>query len=101
MIVVPLIATPSQDVKIVLNSQSCDIGVAQKGAHVYLTLSLPSGSVLNSAIARDRVRLVREAYLGFIGDLAFVDLQGLDDPAWAGLGTRYILVYLDPSEVTA
>ncbi len=101
MIVVPLIATPSQALKIVLNGQSCDIEVAQKGDNVYLTLTLPTGSVLNGMICRDRVILVREAYLGFIGDLAFIDLQGLDDPTWTGLGTRFILVYLDPTEVPA
>lgn len=100
MIVVPLIATPSQDLKIVLGGQSCDISVAQKGEHVYLSLTLPAGSVLNTMMCRNEVLLVRETYLGFVGDLAFIDLQGETDPYWDGLGTRYILVYLTPDEVT-
>ena len=99
MIVVPLVATPSQDLKIVLNGQSCDIAVAQKGDYVYLSLTLPSGSILNTVLCRNEVLLVRQTYLGFIGDLAFVDLQGTTDPYWDGLGTRYILVYLTPDEV--
>ena len=39
------------------------------------------------------VGLVRSAYLGFIGQLAFFDTQGTSDPDYSGLGTRYQLVY--------
>ena len=34
------------------------------------------------------------AYLGFIGDLLFVDTQGVSDPDYTGLGTRYFLIYV-------
>ncbi len=34
------------------------------------------------------------AYLGFIGDLLFIDTQGTSDPDYTGLGTRYFLVYV-------
>lgn len=43
--------------------------------------------------------IVRSAYLGFIGDLAFIDTQGTSDPIYAGLGTRFQLVYLFPVDV--
>lgn len=46
-------------------------------------------------LCRNRVYLVREAYLGFRGDLAFVDTAGNDDPQYAGLGTRWPLLYLE------
>jgi len=45
--------------------------------------------------------LVNDVYLGFSGDLEFVDTQGTDDPTFDGLGTRYQLVYLEPSDLTS
>jgi hypothetical protein len=42
---------------------------------------------------------VRSAYLGFVGDLMFQDLQGTDAPTYDGLGSRFQLVYLDATEV--
>jgi hypothetical protein len=41
------------------------------------------------------------AYLGFSGDLVFVDTLGDQDPTYDGLGARYALIYLRPSEVGA
>jgi hypothetical protein len=49
-------------------------------------------------LCRDLVYLVREAYLGFTGDLTFIDAEGADDPQYSGLGSRWQLVYI---EVTA
>ena len=45
--------------------------------------------------AKNLVSLVPTAYLGFSGWLVFVDTQGSEDPQYAGLGTRWVLVYLD------
>ena len=56
---------------------------------------------VNCVVMFNRTLLVREAYLGFIGDFAIVDLQGQDDPDYTGLGNRFVLVYLEPSEVPA
>ena len=44
-------------------------------------------------ICLNNVGLVRESYLGFIGQLVFVDIQGTDDPYYTGLGLRYLLTY--------
>lgn len=38
-------------------------------------------------------------YQGFHGQLLFFDTQGTSDPAWAGLGTRYQLMYFDETGV--
>ena len=45
--------------------------------------------------------IVRDAYLGFIGDLAFYDTQGDTAPVYTGLGSRYVLEYFAPSELPA
>ncbi len=54
-----------------------------------------------SAICENGNRLVRDAYLGFSGDLAVVDTQGASDPVYTGLGTRYQMVYLAPADLAA
>ena len=41
----------------------------------------------------NEVGLVRESYLGFVGQLVFVDMQGSSDPTYDGLGSRYLLTY--------
>ena len=38
-------------------------------------------------------------YLGFVGDLMFADTQGASDSSYDGLGTRYLLVYLEVSDL--
>ena len=37
-------------------------------------------------------------YLGFVGQLVFVDEQGGQDPSSPGLGTRYVLIYYVPGQ---
>ena len=58
------------------------------------------GLIIGGVVAQNRNRIVRSAYLGFVGDFEFVDTQGTDDPIWNGLGTRWLLYYLAPADVT-
>ena len=47
-------------------------------------------------------RIVRSLYLGFSGDFVFFDTQGGNDPQdpiYTGLGSRFVLVYLTPSDL--
>lgn len=95
-IYIPLAATPSQRCTVNLGGQQCAIQIDQKaqGGGVFLSLTVNGNPVLTSRLCRDRVGLVRSAYLGFSGQLAFVDTQGLSDPDYSGFGTRYKLAYL-------
>ena len=43
--------------------------------------------------------LLQESYLGFSGDLVWVDTMGTDDPIYTGLGTRFQLAYLEPADL--
>ncbi len=54
---------------------------------------------MNGVLCRNLVYLVREAYLGFTGDLTFMDTEGGDDPYYTGLGSRWLLVYIETSAV--
>lgn len=95
MNIVPLSANPSQQLSIVLAQQNCQINVYQKSTGLYFDLTVNGVSIARCVIARDGVRLLGKNYTGFIGNFAFIDTQGGDDPTYTGLGARFFLVYLD------
>lgn len=99
MLVIPLEAAPAQTFNVVLNSQNCTISVYQKTTGLYLDLSVNNTLVIAGVLCLDRNRIVRDAYLGFSGDLAFYDMQGTSDPTSSDIGTRYVLVYLSPTDL--
>jgi hypothetical protein len=101
MIVIPLQAAPSQSFNVTLNGQACQIALYQKGELFYIDLSIGSKVIRQGRMVRNATRLVRYAYLGFIGDLVMFDTQGHSDPTYDGLGVRYQLYYLSPDELSA
>lgn len=90
----PIIATPSQSMRIGLGGQQCEVLINQKQTGVYLSLKVNNVSIINSAICRDRVNIARRDYLPFSGTLAFVDTQGSSDPDYTGFGSRFQLAYI-------
>jgi hypothetical protein len=94
--IIPLRAVPSQVLSVQLQNQNCNLNVYQRTTGLYVDLGINGVLVIGGVLALDRVRIVRDGYLGFVGDLAFWDSQGLDDPDWTGLNTRYFLGYFFP-----
>src|SRR5215469_1057381 len=90
-LVVPLLTVPSQILPILLNGQNCNSNVYQRTTGLYVDLGVDQQLIIAGVLALDRVKIVRDAYLGFTGDLAFWDSQGGQDPDWTGLNTRYFL----------
>lgn len=102
MLIVPLQATPSQVLSVILANQSCRISVYQKFFGLYFDLVVPSNptpGIRAGVSCLNGNRLIRYAYLGFIGDFLFFDTQGKTDPVYTGLGTRYQLAYLEASDL--
>lgn len=97
--VIPLQATPSQIAAVTLDGQACQIEVYQKRSGVYINLYVNNSLIIGGVICENLNRVVRSLYLGFSGDLAFLDNQGSDDPVYTGLGTRWTLMYLTPEEL--
>ena len=98
---VPLQAVPSQIVTAALNNQTCQIEVVQLTTGLFLTLSVSNEVIISDVLCENLNRIVRDTYLGFSGDLFFVDTQGQDDPDFTGLADRYALMYIDPAEIAA
>ncbi len=97
MIVIPTQATPNQNLQVQLANQPCSISIYQEAYGLFLDLYVNNALVIGGVICENLNRIVRSAYLGFVGDLAFVDTQGTDDPIYTGLGDRWQLVYI-PAE---
>jgi hypothetical protein len=100
MIIIPLAAKPSQTLSVLLAGQNCQIKVYAKTTGVYLDLYVNNQAVVTGQVCRDRVAIVRQTYLGFIGDLSFFDTQGVDDPEYTGFGGRWQLIYLEASDLS-
>lgn len=107
MLIIPTIAVPAQTFTCILANQAVRIDIAQKGglkpeAHplapltnMFASVYVNDSPIVSGVICQDRNRLVRDAYFGFVGDLMFLDTQGRDDPYYTGLGTRWLLAYLE------
>lgn len=90
----------NQTLQVQLNGQACTVAVQQSNYGLFLTLSVGLEPIINSVLCLNLVRIVRDAYLGFLGDLVFVDTQGSSDPVYTGLGSRWQLIYLSPTDLT-
>jgi hypothetical protein len=68
--------------------------VYQKDAGLFCDLSVNNVLIIGGVLCFNLNRIVRDLYLGFVGDLMFSDTQGTSDPLSPGLGSRYQLFYL-------
>lgn len=101
MLIVPLTPSPSQTLTIQLSNQPCTISVYQLSTGLFIDLFVNDQPIITSVICQNRNRIVRDLYLGFIGDLAFFDTQDSADPYYTGLGSRWILGYLTGDDLTS
>ena len=96
MQIIPLAPVPSQVLTVALGAQACRIAVYAKSTGMYADLFVNDVAIVTGVAVQHANRWVRDAYCGFVGDLAVFDLQGSDDPQWQGLGDRWVLGYLTP-----
>ena len=100
MLIVPLLDVVNQTINVTLGGQACTIVVRQTTNNgVFLTLYVAGVLVLGNTICENLNLIVKNLYLGFLGDLAFFDTQGSNDPSSPGLGSRYILCYFSAADL--
>ena len=102
MLIIPLAPTASQSELVTLNGQNAQVNVYQKWTGLFLDLYVSNVLIIAGVLGRDRRLMLMNTYLGFAGDLMWLDNHGLTDPQYTGLGpdgSRYSLLYLLPSEV--
>lgn len=96
---IALQAVPNQTLATPLGNQNCQLNVFQKGEFVYMDVFVNAAPIVLGVICENKNRIVRDRYLGFLGDFAFIDMQGDTDPVYTGLGDRYQLIYLEEAEL--
>ena len=86
----------SQKVYVTLGGQNCAIKLHQRST---ADLYVDDKPIFQGVLCLNCVYLVRYKYLGFSGDLVFVDSKGTADPYYDEIGTRFKLYYATSSEV--
>lgn len=99
MQLISLQPSKSQKVTVTLNGQTCQLKLHQRSDGFYIDLYINGEAKMLGVLCENCNFLVRYSYLGFSGDLVFVDTQGTSDPEWSGIGTRYRLYYLTADEI--
>lgn len=99
MITIPIADIPSQILTVTLGGQQCRLRVFTRQSAVFMDVYVADVLIVAGALCKCGVQIVRDTYLGFIGDLLFIDGQGANDPSSPGLGTRYQLLYASPSNL--
>lgn len=99
MLIIPVQPTPSQTLSTTLASQATQLQINQKSTGMFINVYLNNALVLGGVICQDRNRIIRNAYFGYVGDFIFADTQGTDDPYYTGLGSRYLLIYLEQADL--
>ena len=91
-------SVPSQQLQAVLDGQNCAISVYVKEQCMFFDLSVNGTQIARAVQCKNLVSLVPTSYLGFAGWLLFYDTQGTGDPVYTGLGSRWVLLYLDSAD---
>lgn len=98
MLEIPLQAVPSQITRVVLDGQNVQLAIYQKPEGLFVDINSGGVDINRGVLAHDANPLVCSAYLGFVGNLMFLDTQGNDDPDYTGIGARFGLIYLTQAE---
>jgi hypothetical protein len=114
MLLVPIQDTSTQQIKVTLAAQNCLLNLyqldnstvaANDTAEVlpqqvlYMDVYVGTTAIIVGVACQNLNSIVRDLYLGFIGDFVFNDSQGMNDPTSPGLGSRYQLIYLEATDL--
>lgn len=89
----------SQTISVDLAGQQCSIRLIQRETFLYMDLTVNGIPIMQGIPCLYGNKMVRYKYLGFTGDMTFIDNAGQKDPSSDGLGGRYTLYYLEESDI--
>lgn len=99
MLVVPVESVATQQVTVLLGGQNCQLSIYQTAFGLFMNVYVNNGLIIGGVICQNLNRIVRNLYLGFLGDFVWYDNQGTDDPTYTGIGDRFSLIYVEASEL--
>ena len=92
----------NQTINVQLAGQNCTLNIYQKSTGMFMDVLVDGSQIIGGVICQNLNRIVRSLYLGFVGDFCFIDNQeGTADPFYLELGTRFILAYLETTDLPA
>lgn len=99
---IPLAPTPNQSLSVVLQERNVAVTLRTLQGSMYADVLCDGVPICTGRACVDRQSLTARAeYVGFPElVLCFADLQGTNDPQWAELGTRYVLLSVEADTVT-
>lgn len=97
MLVVPLTPTPAQTFTITLAGQNVRINLYQKDTGLFADVKVNDAYIVAGVRCLNASPLVGSGYMGFKGNLTFLDLEGDEEPTYVGLGDRFFLAYTEPA----
>jgi len=65
---------------------------------LYCDLTVSGNVIYTGMVCLNNKPIGNYPYLGFIGQIGFVDTQGNNDPISPGLDSRYVLIYVVPRQ---
>lgn len=101
MLIVPVQALPNQTLQSQLGGQAIILAIYQTTFGLFMDVTNNGVLTIAGVICENGNRIVRDVYLGLIGDFAWFDTQGTNDPIYIGLGSRYVLIYLEDADIEA
>lgn len=99
MLIIPTQPLPNQTIQASLNNQSTQLNIYQTQYQMVMDVLLNGTAIVQGQPCQNLNLIVRLEYLGFQGDFTWLDTQGTDDPIYTGIGTRFLLVYLTPTDI--
>jgi hypothetical protein len=101
MLIVPAQANPNQAFNVTLGGQQVQLEIFQTNYGLFMNVTVAGAPIVDGVICEDLNLIVREAYSGFSGDLIWFDTTGKgEDPVYTGLGDRFLLIYLEASDLS-
>lgn len=103
MMEIPLRATANQTLQTIVGDQNCSIRLYTRltplgDETIYMDLAVDQTNIFTGEPCMDGLPLPLYDYVQFTGKLMFIDLQGSSAPQYYGLGSRWVLVYMDNAE---
>jgi hypothetical protein len=99
MLVVPVQPVPNQQIQAQLGGQACTLNIVQNAYGLFIDVYVGAAAIITGVICENLNRIVRNLYLGFVGDFCWLDTQGTSDPVYTGIGSRWLLLYLDEADL--
>ncbi|MFY1028186.1 hypothetical protein ACE4RU_10875 [Actinobacillus seminis] len=93
---IPLKNVPNQKLSTSINGQLLEIGLMTRlNENLYISVAVDGVDIVHNRLCRDRTALIGVDYLNIKGELAFVDIQGRQDPHYSALKERYKLIFIE------